>query len=118
VRLRISRLQAFAAEKYKRDLPEASQRALTLDEVNALTCNRIWLARNEIYYALGRCFVSEHAENIFHTRSECPSTCKMIAKYNELTDEVVSKVEIDNITMLTTHEKKLGCVALISSCSR
>jgi YARHG domain/TIR domain len=118
VRLRLSRLQAVATQKYKRIMPQALVRALTAEEIDSLDCTKLWIARNEIYYALGRCFVSQNAEDIFHTRAECPSDCKMIATYNSFTDEVVSRIEIDNITALENRETKISCLALASSCGR
>jgi TIR domain/YARHG domain len=116
VRLRLSRLQAIATQKYKRILPQASLRALTAEEIGSLDCTKLWIARNEIYYALGHCFVSQNAKDIFHTKADCPSDCKTIAAYNSLTDGVVSRVEIDNITALENRESKISCLALASSC--
>jgi TIR domain/YARHG domain len=116
VHLRLSRLQAIATHKYTRILPQASLRRLTAEEIDGLDCTKLWTARNEIYYALGRCFVSQNAEDAFHANADCPSSCKMIATYNSLTDEVVSRVEIDNITALQDRESKISCLALASSC--
>jgi hypothetical protein len=116
VHLRISRLQAVAAQKYKRILPQASLRALTGQEIDALDCTKLWIARNEIYYGLGQCFVSQNAEDVVHTRADCPNNCRMIASYNSLTDEAVSKVELGNIIALSAREKKISCLALDTSC--
>jgi TIR domain/YARHG domain len=115
-RLRLSRLQAIATQKYKRILPQASLRALTTEDIGSLDCAKLWIARNEIYYALGHCFVSRNAEDVFHTRTDCPSDCKMIAAYNSLTDDAISKVELGNIVALSARENKIGCLTLVSSC--
>jgi hypothetical protein len=116
-RLRLSRLQAVATHKYTRILPQASLRRLTAEEIDALDCTKLWVARNEIYYELGRCFVSQNAEDTFHANADCPNSCKMIATYNSLTDDVVSRIEIDNITALRDRESKISCLALASSCA-
>ena len=116
-RLRLSRLQAVATHKYTRILPQASLRRLTAEEIDALDCTKLWVARNEIYYELGRCFVSQNAEDTFHANADCPNSCKMIATYNSLTDDVVSRIEIDNITALRDRESKISCLALASSCT-
>ena len=118
--LRLTRLQAIASKKYERVLAEASSRALTPDEINALKCDRLWTVRNEIYFSLGFCFVSDRGINFFKTAKECPyHDCKAIQKFNALTYDIVSKDENDNIIEIKKREEKLGCgVPPVGGCAR
>lgn len=108
--LRLTRLQAIASQKYKPVIADASRRALTLDEINALDCKSLWTVRNEIYYALGRCFVSDRAIDFFKTSKECPyHDSKAIQRFNALTDDIISKAELANIGAIGTREDGQGC---------
>jgi hypothetical protein len=70
--LRLTRLQAITSQKYKPLFADASRRALTPDEIDALDCKSLWTVRNEIFYALGRCFTTDRAIDFFKTSKECP----------------------------------------------
>jgi TIR domain/YARHG domain len=108
--LRLTRLQAIASRKYERVLAEASSRALTPEEINELDCTRLWTVRNEIFFSLGYCFVSDRGIDFFKTAKECPyRNCKAIQKFNALTYDIVSKAENDNINAIRSREQKQGC---------
>ncbi len=117
-RLRVTRLQAIASQKYTPFLPDASRRALAPEEVDSLDCTGLWRARNEIFYSLGYCFVSDQGIDFFGTGAECPSDCKLILEYNSLTQDITSKVEIDNINMMQSREQKIGCLRPAVRCAR
>ena len=109
-RLRLTRLQALESGRYTPVLADSSRRALKTNEINALDCSRLWTARNEIFYSLGYCFVSDAAIDAFRTRVECPYVnCKMIQRFNSLTQEIVSKTENDNINAISNREQEQGC---------
>jgi hypothetical protein len=108
--LRLTRLQMIASQKYKPILAEASRRALTPDEINASDCTKLWTIRNEIFYSLGYCFVSDRGRELFKTAKECPyHDCNAIQKFNALTYDIISQVENDNVNAIRSREQKLGC---------
>jgi hypothetical protein len=109
--LRLSRMQAIASGKYSPVLPQSFQRVLLAEELTTLTdCRRLWFARNEIYYAAGYCFKGNFAIKEFKTRLECPfNDCKMINKFNALSQDVLSNTENKNISMLASREEDLKC---------
>jgi hypothetical protein len=120
-RLRLTRLQALASQKYKPVLADSSRRPLKPEEINALDCARLWTARNEIFYSLGYCFVSDAAIDAFGTRSECPyNNCKIIEKFNSLTQDIISKTENDNINAISRREQEQGCRVspVVGACAR
>jgi hypothetical protein len=117
-RLRLTRLQAIASQKYKLSLPDASHRALTPEEIDKLDCTGLWTGRNEIFYSLGYCFVSDQGIDFFGTGAECPSDCKLTLELNALTQDIISKVENDNINMMQSREQKIGCLRPAVRCAR
>lgn len=119
-RLRLTRLQALASQKYKPVLVDSSRRPLKPEDINGLDCSRLWTARNEIFYYLGYCFVSDAAIDAFATRSECPyNNCKVIQKFNSLTQDIVSKIENDNINSILSRELERGCrISPVGPCAR
>ena len=58
-RLRLSRLQNIAADRYKPLFTDSATRLLAAKDLESLSCDQLWTARNEIYYALGYCFVTD-----------------------------------------------------------
>ena len=111
VRPRIARLQAVGSGSYTRLLPEASLRTLTPDDVSRLDCNSLWIARNEIFYSLGFCFLSDKGMEFFKTELGCPyNSCTAVQKINSLTQDIISKTENDNINLISKREKAIGCL--------
>jgi hypothetical protein len=109
-RLRLTRLQTLAAERYQPVFADSSRRELTPDEINALDCERLWTARNEIFYSLGFCFLSDAGINAFRTAADCPyNNCKLISKFNSLTFDIASPIENNNSNALLAEERKKGC---------
>jgi hypothetical protein len=120
-RLRLTRLQALESGRYTPVVADSSRRALTANEINALDCSRLWTARNEIFYSLGYCFVSDAAIDAFRIRVECPYVnCKMIQRFNSLTQEIISKTENDNINAISKREQEQGCRVppVVGACAR
>jgi hypothetical protein len=108
--LRITRLQAVATPQHQRTLPDSSRRMLTPDELGSMDCDRLWKARNEIFYSLGYCFVTDSGIEAFETRAECPyHNCKTIDKFNSLTRDILSKTENDNVNAILGVEQKQKC---------
>jgi len=122
VRLRLGRLQAITSGKYKRVLPDASLRALGENDLKDLKCDTLWTARNEIFYALGYCFVSDAATRAFNTPADCPyRNCKMVNQFDAwVQDEILTDTERDNVTAMQSKEKQIGCrfTVIPSACSK
>jgi hypothetical protein len=110
-RLRLTRLQALSAGSYRPLIPDSHARALEATDLAAMSCNDLWTARNEIFYALGYCFVSQDAITKFRTSQDCPyHACRIVQTYNGwVTDQVVSQVERSNIETIRTVEQQKGC---------
>jgi hypothetical protein len=110
-RLRLTRLQAAAPGKYKHVLPESYSKALKVEDLKRMSCEDLWNARNEIFYTLGYCFVTDAGISSFGTAADCPySNCKTIEKFNSLVrDEIISRIENENVTAIETVEKEKGC---------
>jgi hypothetical protein len=106
VRLRLRRLQAIESGRYTLVLAGSSTHVLQAEEFNALDCSQLYTARNEIYYAVGYCFLTEKAINQFQTRAECSTDCKMIKNFNNLAQDVLSPIEYTNIGLLLNREKE------------
>jgi hypothetical protein len=112
VLLRLQRLQALASARYKPVLlPDSSNRLLDAQDIERLNCDRLWTARNEIYFAVGYCFSSDSAINFFHQNSvECHyNNCKVFKKFNALAQDVISNTENENISRLRRREREVGC---------
>jgi hypothetical protein len=108
--LRITRLQAVASPQYRSTFPDSSRRIFTPDELGSLDCDQLWKARNEIFYALGYCFVTDYGIDAFRTQAECPyHSCATIDKFNSLTRDILSKVEYDNVNTILSVEQKQKC---------
>jgi hypothetical protein len=121
VRIRISRLDAVASGRYTPVLRSSLSAAIGSPELEALTCEKLWTARNEIFYVLGYCFVSDTASAAFHTAAECPKDCKAIQKFNSMiTDEIESDIQKSNINAIVALEKQKGChiIQVGNACAR
>jgi hypothetical protein len=77
--------------------PDSSQRFLTENDVRDLDCQRLYVARNEIYARNGYCFKSPEAKALFK------GACR-----NNQTD-ILSDLEFKNTRMIHTFEVKKGC---------
>jgi hypothetical protein len=108
--LRITRLQAIASPQHQLTLPDTSRRLFTPEELGSFDCDQLWKARNEIFYSLGYCFVTDYGMDIFDTRVECPyRDCGTIDKFNSLTKDILSKIENDNVNTILSVEHKKKC---------
>jgi TIR domain/YARHG domain len=108
--LRVTRLQAVASPQYQSTLPDSSRRILTPEELSSLGCGQLWKARNEIFYSLGYCFVTDDGIDSFGTRAECPyHNCGTIDQFNSMTKDILTKIEIGNVNTILGVEQKLKC---------
>jgi TIR domain-containing protein/YARHG domain-containing protein len=109
--LRLHRLQLVASGGYKRLISHSSSRLLAEADLDELKCDQLWTARNEIYYALGYCFVSDAGTRAFNTTKDCPyRRCKMVDRINYwIENEILSETERKNVTAIRRREGALGC---------
>jgi hypothetical protein len=121
-RLRLERLQAIGTGKYRPVIPDSHDRALDAKDLLPLSCDDLWTARNEIFYALGYCFVTDAGVTKFRTARECPyQACRTVQTFNAwINDEIVSKVERANVEAIQKMEIQKGCrvSAVPGACSR
>jgi hypothetical protein len=109
--LRIGRLQAVETPLHQRTFPDSSRRLLTPEELSTLGCEELWKARNEIFYSLGYCFVTDNGMNYFGTRADCPyHNCGTIDQFNSMTKDILTKIEVDNVNTILSVEQKLKCL--------
>jgi hypothetical protein len=80
-------------------LPHSSQREVTEDELVALTCGELYLARNEIFARNGYCFTTERGRVNFNDNRGC-TTSRQIA----------SDTELANARAIQLYEQKRQCV--------
>lgn len=89
-------------------IPDSDSRYITEEELNGLSAQEIFLARNEIYARHGRIFNEAALDAYFRSKSwYAPSVSG-----NEFTDEYAAGVfndyEIQNISTMVTYEKNHG----------
>lgn len=108
-RIRAQRLRRFESGAYAAVLKDSGHRALDIAELEGLDCSKLWIARNEIYYRLGRCFTSRDGIETFKTDLECPKSCAARRAINALIDENQLQVAQDNAGLIKKREKQLGC---------
>ena len=110
-RLRLTRLQALSSGSYRPIIPDSHVRALQQKELTAMSCDDLWTARNEIFYAMGYCFVSPDAITKFRTAQDCPyDTCRIVQTYNGwISDQILSQLEKNNIEAIRAAEQQQHC---------
>ena len=81
-------------------LADSSTRLITASELDALTANQLWLARNEIYARHGRKFANTELQNYFNGKSWYNGT---IAPEN-FDESVLSSIERQNVDAILAEE--------------
>lgn len=76
-------------------ISDSSERALVEDELAGMTCEELWIARNEIFDRNGYCFRSERGQAYFDN-SDCTSDSQDILSELEWRNvELIKQVEAD-----------------------
>jgi hypothetical protein len=94
-------LVAWRPEPTKRSrpiFPQSSEREITHDELAALSCGELYLARNEIYARKGLCFVTERARVNFDIKG-CTTTRQ----------DIISATEQANVSAIRRAEIEQRC---------
>jgi len=79
-------------------ISDSSERALSEAELEPLTCEELWIARNEIFDRNGYCFRSERGADYFDN-SDCTSDSQ----------EILSPLEWDNVSLIKRVEAAKQC---------
>ena len=109
--VRVNRLRLVASGGYKSVIADSSDREVTASELEPLNCDRLWMARNEIFYRAGRCFTSEEAIGAFKTDKDCPyNSCPIIRSLNSVLDsQIMTQLEGRNVGIIRDMETRRGC---------
>jgi hypothetical protein len=110
-RLRLERLQRIAAPTYQPIMADSSTRLLESKDLLPLSCRDLWTARNEIFYAIGYCFVTEKAIDKFGTSRDSPCQVpRMVQAINAMiNDEIITNVEKSNVDAIRATENEKRC---------
>jgi uncharacterized caspase-like protein len=78
--------------------PQSSTVKLSDADLVSLTCDQLWIARNEIFARNGYCFQSEKGQSYFGNLG-CHTTSR----------DILSQIERANVAALKTWEDRKGC---------
>ncbi|MEZ5924660.1 MAG: caspase family protein [Hyphomicrobiaceae bacterium] len=90
--------QSEPAREIARLFPDSSKRKLSADELYGLSCDQLWVARNEIFDRRGYCFTSGKGQSYFDN-SDCTGASQSI----------LSKTEKANVSTIKDVEAAQGC---------
>jgi len=79
-------------------ISDSSERALVAAELEALDCEELWIARNEIFDRNGYCFRSARGQDYFDN-SDCTSDSQ----------DILSPLEWDNVKLVQQVERDKKC---------
>lgn len=79
-------------------ISDSSERALVEDELAGMTCEDLWIARNEIFDRNGYCFRSERGQAYFDN-SDCTSDSQ----------DILSELEWRNVDLIRQVEAEKQC---------
>ena len=77
--------------------PGSSGRAIADYELESLTCQDLWVARNELYHRGGYCFKSRRGRNFFGNQGCYTKSPRF------------SRTERNNVARIKRWEGRLGC---------
>lgn len=83
---------------------DSSRRNLQEPELTRLTCEQLWLARNEMFARNGYCFGTSAAQQVFGTRG-CTTSRQ----------DILSAVEIQNMRLIKAVEDRKACGAITTA---
>ncbi len=79
-------------------ISDSSERALVEADLTGMTCEQLWIARNEIFDRNGYCFRSERGASYFDN-SDCTSDSQ----------EILSELEWENVALIKRVEARNQC---------
>ena len=80
---------------------DSSQRELAAPELARLTCEQLWLARNELFARNGYCFGTAQAQQVFASRG-CTTSRQ----------DILSALEVKNMRAIKAIEDRKSCGAI------
>ena len=78
---------------------------IDVSALDAKNCDELFVAKNEIYYRLGRCFTSAKALSFF-SNDDCPRSCAAFRAINEAVDSLIGGTALDNFNTINKVYKK------------
>jgi hypothetical protein len=83
---------------------DSGRRSLQEPELTRLSCEQLWLARNEMFARNGYCFGTSAAQQVFGTRG-CTTSRQ----------DILSPVEIQNMRLIKAAEDRKACGAITTA---
>lgn len=83
---------------------DSGRRTLQEPELVKLTCEQLWLARNEMFARNGYCFGTSAAQQVFGTRG-CTTSRQ----------DILSSIEIQNMRLIKAVEDRKACGAITTA---
>lgn len=83
---------------------DSGRRSLQEPELVRLTCEQLWLARNEMFARNGYCFGTSAAQQVFGTRG-CTTSRQ----------DILSPIEIQNMRLIKAVEDRKACSAVTTA---
>ncbi len=96
--------QAQPARKIARLFPDSGKRKLSADELYGLSCDQLWVARNEMFDRRGYCFTSGRGQSYFDN-ADCTTSDAGI----------LNKTEKANVTTIKEVEAAQGCSGAVKN---
>lgn len=87
-----------SARQIQRMFPNSGKRRLSADELYGLSCDELWVARNEMFDRRGYCFSSGRGQSYFDN-SDCTTS----------SSSILNKTEKANVTTIKQVEAEKGC---------
>ncbi|MBO6509001.1 MAG: YARHG domain-containing protein [Roseibium sp.] len=87
---------AASAQSYS-VFPNSSNRSLYDNELSVLTCQDLWVARNEIYDRRGYCFKTRRGQAFFSNQGCWTNAAQL------------SRLENQNVARIKAWERRFGC---------
>ncbi len=96
--------QAQPARKIARLFPNSGKRKLSADELYGLSCDQLWVARNEMFDRHGYCFTSGRGQSFFDN-ADCSTSDAGI----------LNKTEKANVATIKEVEAAQGCAGAVKN---
>jgi hypothetical protein len=105
-----SKIASIAYARYEKKagadiiFPDANKRLLNASDISNLDCDRLRLARNQIFFRRGYCFTSDLGISLL-PNADCPSSCDGVLAVNDAVGKSLSDTERKNVTFIERAEQ-------------
>ncbi|MGA7324650.1 MAG: TIR domain-containing protein [Rhodomicrobium sp.] len=83
---------------------DTNKRLLSESDIANLDCDKLRLARNQIFFRRGYCFTSDLGISVL-PNADCPKACNEILAINDAAGKSLNDVETKNVTFIERAEK-------------